>query len=75
MIAATSRNIPASPYKTKTPARWPGRIQLSLFAAQRWPAFKRFIVVSFPIGKIWSDPKERVKIESKVGSILEENAD
>jgi hypothetical protein len=31
--------------------------------------------VSFPIGKIGRDAKERLNIESEVGSILEKNAD
>lgn len=46
-----------------------------LFAAQRWPAFKRLVVVSFPVRKIGSDLKERVKIESQIGSVFEENPD
>ena len=46
-----------------------------LFAAERWPAFDAFVVVSFPVGKIRSDPKEWLNIESDIGSVLEENPD
>ena len=46
-----------------------------LFAAQRWPAFDAFVVVSFPIGKIGSDAKERLNIESEIGSVFEKNPD
>jgi hypothetical protein len=46
-----------------------------LFAAQRWPAFEGFVVVSFPVGVIGSDPKERFNIESEIGSVFEKNPD
>jgi hypothetical protein len=46
-----------------------------LFAAQRWPAFDAFVVVSFPIGKIGSDAKERFNIECEIRSVFEHNPD
>jgi hypothetical protein len=46
-----------------------------LFAVQRWPAFDAFVVVSFPVGKIRSDPKERFNIETEIGSVFEHNPD
>jgi hypothetical protein len=42
-------------------------MERGLFAAERWPAFERFVVVSFLVGKIRSDPKERIKIEDIQG--------
>jgi L-asparaginase/Glu-tRNA(Gln) amidotransferase subunit D len=46
-----------------------------LFGTERWPAFERFVVVSFPVGKIGSDPKEWFNIETEIGSVFEHNAD
>ena len=46
-----------------------------LFGTERWPAFERFVVVSFPVGKIWSDAKERFNIETEIGSVFEHNPD
>lgn len=44
-----------------------------LFRAERFPAFERFVVVSFPVGQIGSDAKERLHIESEIGSVFEHN--
>jgi hypothetical protein len=46
-----------------------------LFGTERWPAFDAFVVVSFPIGKIGSDPKERLNVEPEIGSVFEKNPD
>jgi len=46
-----------------------------LFAVQRWPAFDAFVVVSFPVGKIGRDAKERFNIETDIGSVFEHNPD
>jgi hypothetical protein len=40
------------------------------FTAERWPAFDAFVVVSFPVRKIGSDPKERIEVESEIGFCL-----
>jgi hypothetical protein len=50
-------------------------LQSGLFAAERWPAFDAFVVVSLPIGKIRSDAKERFNIEPEIGSVFEKNPD
>jgi len=44
-----------------------------LFAAERWPVFEAFVVVSFPVGVIGRDAKERLHIEPEIGSVFEEN--
>ena len=46
-----------------------------LFGTQRWPAFDAFVVVSFPVGVIGRDAKERLHIEPEIGSVFEENPD
>ena len=46
-----------------------------LLGTQRWPAFDAFVVVSFPVGKIGRDAKERLNIESEIGSVFEKNPD
>jgi hypothetical protein len=46
-----------------------------LFAVHGWPAFESFVIVSFPVGKIGRDAKERFNIECEIGSIFEHNPD
>ncbi len=63
------------PIKTRLSAGSVFVMQSGLFAAQRWPALQRFVAVSFPVRKIESNPKERVKVKSEIGSVLEKNPD